>query len=266
MADSAAALTRLQEVLDRLLGPGGCPWDQKQTPESLCEYVIEESFELVDAIRQGKTGEVAEEIGDVLFLLLFVARLYEKRGDFALPQAIEGAAGKMIRRHPHVFADLSFENQEELLRNWEAIKRREKAASGDADRPQGIFSSLPGGLPALQKAYRLHAKAARIGFTWESDAEAERQLASEWTEWLEARADADPARMEEEFGDYLFTLVEHGRRHGLKAAAALDKANIKFLARFERMEELARAQGQALPDLTLAEMNALWDEAKRDAG
>lgn len=266
MAESAAALARLQEVLDRLLGPGGCPWDQKQTPESLCEYVIEESFELVDAIRQGKAGETAEEIGDVLFLLLFVARLFEKRGDFTLAQAIEGASGKMIRRHPHVFADLSFENQEELLRNWEAIKRREKEAGAGDDQPQGVFSSLPAGLPALQKAYRLHAKAARIGFTWDTDAEAEGQLASEWAEWLEARQTGDPERMEEEFGDYLFTLVEYGRRHGLKAAAALDKANIKFLSRFESMEELARRQGRSLPDLTLAEMNALWEQAKQDRG
>lgn len=253
---SARAMAELRQVIATLLGPEGCPWDRKQTPESLCDYVIEEAHELVAAIRSGDQAEAREELGDVLFLLFFLGDLYQRAGAFTLAQAAESVAAKMIRRHPHVFEGHAVANQEELLRNWERIKRREK------DHGQGIFDSLPPGLPTLLKAYRLNAKAARHNFTWESDAAQAGQLEQEWRELQEARASGDMARVEAEFGDYLFTLVEYGRRLGVKANAALDGANAKFLGRFQKMEALAAARGLDTGQLSLTDWDALWDEVK----
>lgn len=264
------SLARMQQVIDALLGPGGCPWDQKQTPETLCDYVIEEAHELVAAIRSGDTAETAEELGDVLFLLLFIATLHAKKGDFTLAEAVETNAAKMIGRHPHVFGDTVVKDQEELLRNWERIKRSEKKGkkgkTGEDGKPAGAFASLPKGLPALLKAYRLHAKSARLGFTWASDEDARAQFDAEWREWEQAKESGDQQRMEEEFGDALFCLVELGRRGGVKANAALDAANAKFLARYERMEELARQRGLDLPELPMEEKDKLWAEAKAQLG
>ncbi len=259
----STALKRLNDVIHSLLGPGGCPWDQKQTPESLCDYVIEESFELVEAIRSGDTQEACEELGDCLFLLLFIAELYARRESFTLDQALDGNADKMIRRHPHVFGDMEFENQEQLLKNWERIKRSEKD-NGDNEEKKRVFESLPKGLPPMLRAYRVHSKAARIGFTWESDEALEQQLLDEWREWQEALDSGDPQDSEQEFGDYLFTLIELGRRKGIKANAALHGAVAKFLTRFERMEDLAKEQNLDLTKLPLDEQNKLWDQAKAE--
>lgn len=261
MDDDKNAFSSLRQVVRTLIGPGGCPWDREQTPESLCDYVIEESFELVEAIRAGDKAGAREELGDVMFLLLFIAELYERDGSFSLAQALEDGAAKMVRRHPHVFAETRVDNLGQLFANWERIKREEKAGA-DEDKPTGLFDSLPKGLPPLLKAYRIHAKAARNGFTWESDADVERQLQAEWREFQEALAAGDEAAKQGEFGDYLFTLVELGRRKGLKANAALDEANRKFLARFAAMEELAAAQGKAVPDMSLDELNSLWERVK----
>jgi len=257
------SLAKLQEVIDALLAPGGCPWDQKQTPKSLCDYIIEEAFELVSAIRADDQAETCEELGDVLFLLLFQATLASRAGQFDLADVVTQNAAKMIRRHPHVFGDTVVANQEELLRNWERIKRGEKAGNGKVN---GAFDSLPEGLPPLLKAYRIHAKAARLGFTWENDADARTQFDGEWREFEEACADGDAQRMEEEFGDALFTLVELGRRQGIKANAALDLANLKFLGRYERMEQLARERGLDLLEMGLDDKNRLWDEVKARKG
>jgi len=257
-ADSLS-LAKIQEVIDALLGPGGCPWDKKQTPQSLCDYIIEEAFELVSAIRADDPAETCEELGDVLFLLLFQATLAKRAGQFDLADVVAQNAAKMIRRHPHVFGDTVVANQEELLRNWERIKRGEKAGNG---KKNGAFDSLPEGLPPLLKAYRINAKAARLNFTWETDEDARAQFDAEWCEFEEACKGGDEKRMEEEFGDALFTLVELGRRRGIKANAALDFANIKFLTRYERMEKLAHERGLDLLDMGLADKNRLWDEAK----
>ncbi|MBA4358187.1 MAG: nucleoside triphosphate pyrophosphohydrolase [Desulfovibrio sp.] len=262
MSTDSLSLVKVQEVIDALLGPDGCPWDRKQTPLSLCDYVIEEGFELVSAIRAGDAVETAEELGDVLFLLLFQATLHARAGQFTLADVVDANAAKMIRRHPHVFGDTVLANQDELLRNWERIKRGEKAAG---DRQPGAFASLPKGLPPLLKAYRVHSKAARLGFTWATDEDARAQFDAEWKEYEEACQGGSPERMEEEFGDALFTLVELGRRRGIKANAALDRANLKFLARYERMESLARERGLDLLDMPMADKDRLWAEVKAGA-
>lgn len=264
-----AAISRLEGVIARLIGPDGCPWDREQTPHSLGDYLAEEMFELIDAIRRDDVANVREEMGDVVFLLLFVARLFaRKAGDenfFA--QALEENADKMIRRHPHVFAEEHFAGREELLQAWERIKRQEKAEkdrSGEAKKVERLFASLPSGLPPLLKAYRLHSKAARAGFTWDEDDDAAQQFEAEWLEWLDAGNFGSPEEKEKEFGDMLFTLVELGRRKGLKANAALELTNIKFLRRFARMEELAEAQGRSFAELDMAEKEALWEQAKAE--
>ena len=250
------SLAKLRQVVSTLLGPEGCPWDRKQTPETLCDYVIEEAHEMVEAIRAGDEPGVMEELGDVLFLLCFVAALYEQKGSFTLADSIDSIAAKMIRRHPHVFEGLCVENQEELLRNWERIKRQEK------NNAEGVFASLPKGLPPLLKAYRLNSKAARHHFTWEDDDAQAAQMGREWDELQQALASGDQAQVEAEYGDYLFSVVEYGRRLGVKANSALEGANAKFLARFEAMEALAAARGLNSAEFKLADWDALWDEVK----
>lgn len=256
------ALDRLREVVTRLTAPDGCEWDRAQTPETLTEYVIEESHELVNAIRTGTAADVREELGDVAFLLLFIAHLYERRGEFSLDDALEENRAKMIRRHPHVFGNTVFASLDEQLRGWERIKREEHK---DADgRPAGLFDSLPPGLPALAKAYRIHSKAARVGFTWEEDVEVEQQVEAEWLEWLDVSAGDDAEAQKHELGDLLFSIAELGRRKGIKANEALDLATGRFLRRFARMEALARERGREFPDLTLDEKDELWNIAKAE--
>jgi len=253
-----AALDSLFDVIDRLIGPDGCSWDREQTPESLADYCIEESCELVAAIRSGKPREVLEELGDLLFLLLFLSRLYANREGFTLKDALEASAEKMIRRHPHVFGALRFDDKEEQLRAWERIKRDEKA---DEEDPGGVFTGLPAGLPSLIKAYRIHSKAARAGFTWPEDEEVERQVEAEWLEFLDAGRQGRDAQSRE-LGDLLFTIVELGRRKGIKANEALDHALLRFLARFEAMEKLARERGLDFVSLSLDDKDDLWNEVK----
>ena len=257
-ASPHASLDALLDVIERLIGPDGCPWDKEQSPESLADYCIEESCELVAAIRSGKLRDVREELGDLLFLLLFLSRLYAAGDSFTLKDALDSSAEKMIRRHPHVFGNTHFDNKEEQRRAWERIKRHEKT---DEEGAGGVFDSLPVGLPSLIKAYRIHAKAARVGFTWPEDEDVERQVEAEWLEFLDAGQQGRDAQSRE-LGDLLFTLVELGRRKGIKANEALDHTMLRFLARFAAMEELARARGLDFVALSLDDKDALWDEVK----
>lgn len=259
----SGALGALRELIDRLTGPDGCPWDREQTPESLAEYIIEESHELAAALRAGDAAAVREELGDVAFLLLFVAGMFEKRGQFSLADALDENRAKMVRRHPHVFAGETFPDLDAQLARWEAIKRAEHEAAG---APQGLFASLPKSLPPLTKAYRIHSKAARVGFTWPTDEEVEQQVEAEWLEWLDVAAGDDAAAQKHELGDLIFSLVELGRRKGIKANDALDAADTRFLRRFARMEELARERGLDFAALSLDEKDELWNEAKAEEG
>lgn len=249
------ALNELREIIQTLTGPQGCQWDRAQTPESLADYVIEESHELVAAIRSGKPQAVREELGDVFFLLFFLAQLYG--GSFSLAECLEYNRDKMVRRHPHVFAGAKFASLNDQLKAWEEIKKREH-------EPQGVFASLPASLPPLIKAYRIHSKAARAGFTWPDNEGVERQVESEWLEWLDAVQEDDGEAKKHELGDMLFSLVELGRRHGIKASEALDLACNRFLARFRRMEELAEATGKDFSKLDFAAQDELWTQVKEE--
>jgi ATP diphosphatase len=249
----------INALLEELLGPDGCPWDKEQSMESLCEYALEEMYELVEAVRRGGPAERREELGDVLFILLFMARLAERAGQFTLSEALEETRLKMIGRHPHVFGGLRVSSREDIFANWEKIKQAEKAAK--KSKP-GVFGSLPEALPPLLKAYRIHSKSARNGFTWDTDEDAERQVEAEWLELLDAALEGDKAAEEHEFGDLLFSLVELGRRKGIKAGEALDKTNARFLKRFAAMERLSADRGLDFNALQQEEKDQLWAEVK----
>ena len=250
------------DVIQRLVAPDGCPWDKEQTPETLCDYLIEECFELVEAIRSNDTEETREELGDVFFLLFFIGQWHNSKDLFSLDEVWKENAAKMIRRHPHVFGDKELADTSDLYAAWEKIKKQEKAEKS----PEGkkLFGSLPASLPPLLRAYRINSKAARIGFTWNSDTDQEEKLQEEWQEWQEALKSGDSEKMQEEFGDYLFSLAEYGRRHGLKANTCLSAANKKFLDRFDAMENLATAKDLDISEMSLQEMDALWDDVKKE--
>ena len=258
-SQSDCAIDSVREVVRRLTAEDGCPWDKTQTPESLTEYVIEESHELVSAIRSGTDEDVCEELGDVAFLLLFIAHLYEKKGSFSLRDVFEKNAAKMIHRHPHVFAGEHFANLDEQLKAWEKLKQEEHKAEG---KPTGVFDSLPRSLDPLARAYRIHSKAARTGFTWETREDVEQQVEEEWLEFLDAQAREDEKAIRHELGDLIFSIVELGRRNNLKANAELDAANERFLSRFRFMEEAARKEEKELSSMPLEEMDKLWAKAK----
>lgn len=259
IANTCASLERLLKIVDTLTGPDGCPWDREQSPESLADYLIEESHEMAAAIRAGKPAEARGELGDLAFLLLLVAHFYEKRGAFSLADSLDAAAAKMTRRHPHVFGNEKFANLNEQLAAWEKIKKEEKQASGESE---GLFASLPASLPPLVKAYRINSKAAREGFTWPEDEEVEQQVESEWLELLDASLAKNQEREKHELGDLLFSIVELGRRKGIKASEALDLACGRFLGRYAFMEARAAEMGKSLPEMSLDEKDELWNQAK----
>lgn len=255
------SLEALREVIAKLTGDDGCGWDKEQTPLTLADYVIEESHELVSAIRDGNAASVCEELGDVFFLLLFIAGDYEKKGIFTLKDVLDTNRCKMIRRHPHVFGDKKFDNLDSQLAAWEKIKKEEQAKKG---APHGVYASLPASLPPLIKAYRIHSRAARTGFTWADDEEVEQQVESEWLEFLDAIQSGNEEAQKHEFGDILFSLVELGRRKGIKASEALDLAARRFLKRFSRMEEMAASEGKDIGEMDLDSQDELWSRAKAE--
>lgn len=254
------SLKKLQDVITRLTAPDGCPWDKEQSPESLADYVIEESHELVAAIRAGNVAEIREELGDVAFLLLFISHLFEKKGEFTFDDVLDVNRAKMVRRHPHVFGETTFDSREEQLKTWEQIKRAEH--KDEEGRPQGIYASLPRSLPALIKAYRIHSKAARAGFTFASDEDCEQQVEAEWLEWLDACQNGTLEEQKHELGDIVFTLTELGRRKGIKISEALDLATLRFLSRFEKMEAAARESSRDFTELSQEEKDVLWEKVK----
>jgi MazG family protein len=249
--------------MDRLRDPGGCPWDREQSPADLRSYLLEEAYELAEAIDDGDPAAQREELGDLLFQIVFLARIAKERGEFDVDDVARGVTEKMIRRHPHVFAGGDAADSPAVLRQWEEIKRAEKGSPEGASALDGI----PRGLPGLLRAQRLGTKAARIGFDWTSAAEVLEKVREETAE-LDAEMRGGPAARkarENEFGDLLFSLVSLGRHLGLDPEAALQKANAKSERRFRALEkriDRERGSGGAPAALDAATLDRLWREVK----
>jgi len=245
-------------LMARLRGPDGCPWDRKQTTESLKPFLIEECYEVVDALDEGSPDKVREELGDLLFQIMFHARIAEENGQFTIRDVIATNLEKMTRRHPHVFGDAKLDTDQEVLANWEEIKKKEKGY----ESRKSVLEGVPRRLPSLLRAHSLQERAARVGFDWSRIDEALPKLDEEIAEFKESLKKEDAAGIEEELGDIFFMLVNISRFLGVNPEEALRKTISKFIHRFQYIEERAENAGRTLNDMTLDEMEKLWQESK----
>jgi tetrapyrrole methylase family protein / MazG family protein len=262
MADQRS-IDRLLDIVARLRGEGGCPWDRKQTLETLKPYLIEESYEVLDAIDSGDPGHHAEELGDVLLQVVLQSRIREEQGEFAFDDVAEHIAEKLVRRHPHVFGDVTVSGPDEVVRNWEAIKAEEKA-DGKGESRSSAVDGVPRHLPSLRRAHRIQSRAARVGFDWTEVDDVMAKVEEELAEIHEAMAGGDMAKVKEEIGDLLFAVVNLSRFQKIHAGDALDETISKFVRRFQYVEQAIRDEGRELTDCTLEEMDRHWDAAKEE--
>jgi tetrapyrrole methylase family protein/MazG family protein len=254
---------RIVGIMSRLRGPGGCPWDRQQTPETLKPYLVEEAYEVVEAIDTGDPGKVCEELGDLLLQVVFHCQIASERGEFDFNDVVRGISEKLERRHPHVFGDVVAKDARAVLRNWERIKQEEKMDSGhDEGDYVSILAGIPKYLPALMQAFKLQDKAGRVGFDWARAEDAVLKVWEEVEEFREAFGAGDRARIREELGDLLFAIVNVARLLKVDPEEALRQTNSKFIRRFQFIEEVAAERGTRLEDMTLDQMDAIWNEAK----
>ena len=244
----------------RLRGPGGCPWDAEQTFATIAPYTIEEAYEVADAIARGDMADLKEELGDLLLQVVFHSRMAQESGGFDFDAVAHGVADKMIRRHPHVFADASFDSVAAQTDAWEAQKAAERAAKGP--HRAGVLDDVPVGLPGLTRAVKLTKRAARVGFDWPEVAQVFDKLREETAELEAELPAADPALLTEELGDLLFVVGNLARKLGVDPERAIRLANAKFTRRFAHIETALAADGRTPADSDLAEMDALWNAAK----
>jgi len=248
---------RLTEIMHRLRAPGGCPWDAEQTHESLKRYLLEECYEVIEAIDSGNDELLKEELGDLMLQPLFHAEIAEERGSFNIDDVIDTLCAKLVRRHPHVFGEERIATSEEQIVNWEKIKKEEKG-----EERRSALSGVPPHLPSLLKAHKISEKAARVGFDWEHVDQVFAKVLEELLELEETMVDRDEERMEAELGDLLFAIVNLGRFLSLNPEEALRKTISRFTCRFNHVETTLHERGVSLHDATLDEMESLWQEAK----
>ena len=247
----------LLNILEKLRAE--CPWDKKQTWESLRHLTIEETFELSDAIMDNNGEDVCKELGDLLLHIVFYSKIASERGLFDISDVIEKINKKLIRRHPHIFGDVVVSGAEEVKTNWERIKI-------ENENKTSVLEGVPRSLPSLIKAYRMQEKAAGVGFDWHSDKDVWDKVKEEYAEFKEAiNTPDDHEHSEEEFGDLLFALINYARWKNINPEDALEKANRKFINRFQYIEQRAKESGKKLHEMTLEEMDVFWNEAKEDA-
>lgn len=253
---ASSAFENLLRIMDELREK--CPWDKKQTFETLRNLTIEECYELADAILEQKPDEVKKEVGDVLLHIVFYAKIASETGDFTITDVINSLCEKLIYRHPHVFGEEHLENQEQVKERWEQLKLKEK------DRPKSVLGGVPTSLPAIIKAARMQHKARAVGFDWEHKDQVWDKVEEELAELKhELTLENNQEKIEEEFGDFLFAMVNTARLYGIDAETALERTNKKFKRRFEYLETKTIAQGKDLRTMTLQEMDEYWNEAKR---
>jgi tetrapyrrole methylase family protein/MazG family protein len=257
---SADPFRRLVAIMARLRGEGGCPWDREQTHESLVPYLIEESYEVKETIDHGDFEHLREELGDLLLQIVFHAQLANEAGRFDIHDVAQAICTKLIGRHPHVFGDVEVASSAEVLQNWEQIKLDEKR--GREDKPSRL-SGVPKHLPALLRAHRVQEKAARVGFDWEHVRDVFAKVREEINELESATVQGRPAEIKHEIGDLLFALVNLSRFLNVQSELALHDTVERFIERFRHIEKRAAEQGRQIEHMTLAEMDALWNEAKK---
>lgn len=247
------SFTRLVSIMDDLREK--CPWDKNQTIETLRPLTIEETYELTDAITNSDWKGIKEELGDILLHIIFYAKIGTEQKKFTLEEVMEGISEKLVRRHPHIYGDVKVNDDEDVKKNWEQIKMQEGKKS--------VLSGVPESLPAVVKAARIQEKAKQVGFEWENKEDVWKKVEEEIQELHEAVAKNDTEHIEEEFGDVMFSLVNYARFLQIDAEGVLEKTNKKFISRFVSMEEEALRQEKSLSEMSLADMDELWNEIKR---
>jgi XTP/dITP diphosphohydrolase len=251
--ENTAAFDRLLNIMDDLREK--CPWDRKQTIHTLRQQSIEELYELADAITDSDWKSIKEELGDLLLHIVFYAKIGSEQGQFTITDVINGICEKLIYRHPHIYGDVKVENEEQVKQNWEKLKLKEGKTS--------VLSGVPLSLPALVKAMRLQSKAKEVGFEWDNTAQVWEKVKEEVQELEEVAATGNTDEIEAEFGDVLFSLVNYSRFLKIDAENALERTNKKFITRFQYIEKKAAEKGKTLDEMTLGEMDELWNEAKK---
>jgi XTP/dITP diphosphohydrolase len=253
MEEKTAAFSRLLTIMDELRAR--CPWDMKQTMESIRHLTIEEVYELSDSIIEKNTPEIRKELGDILLHIVFYAKIASEMKQFDIADVLDSLCEKLIHRHPHIYGDVKVQDDEEVSRNWEKLKLKEGKTS--------VLQGVPVSLPALVKSMRIQEKARAAGFDWEKPEQVWEKVEEEMKELHREVDSGDPVKKEDEFGDVLFALINYARFIGVNPEDALEKTNRKFIRRFQYLESAALKAGKKLEDMSLAEMDVFWDEAKR---
>ncbi|HRF83593.1 MAG: nucleoside triphosphate pyrophosphohydrolase [Xanthomonadales bacterium] len=266
MPDTPRPIDRLLEIMSRLRDPqGGCPWDLEQDFSTIAPYTIEEAYEVADAIDRNDLAALKDELGDLLLQVVFHAQMATEQGAFGFDDVATAISDKMVRRHPHVFADASFADAEEQTANWEEIKRAEREAAGEQDG--SALAGISRGLPEWQRALKLQSRAARTGFDWPGPepviAKLHEEIGEVRAEFARGAVEANRERLQDEIGDLLFVAANLARHARVDVGAALRHANLKFERRFRAMEALAEADGTPLPTLSLEQQDGYWERAKR---
>ena len=247
----------LVEIMEKLRSPEGCPWDRKQTHESLLPYLLEETYEVIDAVKKGNDEELKEELGDLLLQVIFHSQIAKERGAFDIEDVVDSIARKLVHRHPHVFGEREdIKTAEDVNREWEKLKEKE------GKKKESLLDGIPKSMPALERAYKLQKRAAKVGFDWEGFEGIKEKLIEEISEIEEEIKKGDREKIEEEVGDFLFMAVNLARFLGVHPEVALRRANEKFEKRFRHIEKRAKEMGKGLKKMSLEEMETLWQEAK----
>ena len=252
-------IERLIEVMRRLRAPDGCPWDREQTIESLRENLIEETYEVVDAMDSGDRKELCEELGDLLLQVVFQAQIADEEGAFSFDDVAKGIADKLVRRHPHVFGDVQADTADDVIRNWEKIKKTEKGG----ERPRSLVDGIPKHLPALSKAHLVQKRVAKVGFEWDEISGVVDKLDEELAEVKEAMAEKDADAIREELGDLLFSVVNLGRYLGYESEELLNENIKKFMRRFQSLENRLQEEDRELEHCSIDELEAVWQAVKK---